>query len=49
MRSKAFAVGLCLLGFAATVFAQQQLAFDVLKAYPGTAQSAPLTLHRQVE
>ena len=49
MRSKAFAVGLCLLGFAATVFAQQQLAFDALRSYPGTTESAPLTLHRQVE
>ena len=48
MRSKAFATGLCLLGFAGTALAQQQLAFDVWKAYPGTTESVPLALHRQV-
>jgi len=48
VRSKVFAIALCLLGLVATAFAQQQLAFDVLKAYPGTSDSAPLALHRQV-
>jgi len=48
VRSKAFAVGLWLLGFAAAAFGQQQLAFDVWKAYPGTTDSAPLGLRRQV-
>jgi VWFA-related protein len=48
MRSKSFAVGLCLLAFIATTFAQQQVAFDVLKAYPGTTEKAPFVLRSQV-
>ena len=48
MRSKAFAIGLCLLGFAAAAFAQQQVAFEVRNTYPRTAEDTPFAVHRQV-
>jgi Ca-activated chloride channel family protein len=48
MRSKAFVLCLCLLGFAGAAFAQQQLALDFLERHPGTTDRAPLALHHQV-
>jgi len=48
MRSKAIATGLCLLGFAAAAFAQQQVAFEVRNTYPRTAEDTPSAVHRQV-
>jgi VWFA-related protein len=48
VRSKALAFGFWLLSFAAAALAQQQVAFDVLRAHPGTIESVPWTLHHQV-
>lgn len=48
MRSKAFAIGLCLLGFATAAFAQQQVAFEVRNTYPRTPEETPFAVHRQV-
>ena len=51
MRSKAFAVGLWLLGFAAAAaLAQQPVAFhgNSWKSYPGTTEEAPFVLHSEV-
>jgi len=48
MRSKDIATGLCLLGFAAAAFAQQQVAFEVRNTYPRTAEDTPFAVHRQV-